>query len=51
MWTRTPRKTLADRYGRKVELEARLEHTTSDLAAQYEASHHGHSPEAEEDQK
>jgi hypothetical protein len=24
---------------------------TSDLAAQYEAGHHGHSPEAEEDQK
>jgi cytochrome c oxidase subunit I len=40
----------ADDRGRKAELKARVHHTTADLAAQYEATHHGFSPQAEEDQ-
>src|SRR5215212_4864863 len=37
--------------GRLAELRHRVAGDTSDLAAQYEFTHHGHSPEAEEDQK
>jgi hypothetical protein len=37
--------------GRLSELRHRVRGDTSDLAAQYEFEHHGHSPDAEEDQK
>jgi len=37
--------------GRLAELRHRVAGDTSDLAARYESIHHGHSPDAEEDQK
>jgi len=37
--------------GRRGELRARVRGTTSDLAAQYEATHHSHSPDPDEDQR
>ena len=37
--------------GRRGELRARVRGSTTDLAAQYEATHHSRSPEAEEDQR
>ena len=37
--------------GRRAELIHRVAGDTSDLAAQYESTHHGRSPQAEEDQK
>jgi cytochrome c oxidase subunit 1 len=37
--------------GRRGELRARVRGTTTDLAAQYEATHHSRSPDVEEDQR